>query len=214
MQKTITFNRDTKDFDMFLDGAYVGSRARHLEAEVELDRLAYAAAQHDSDMAIPAQAEILAVCVEQRADAVRQHDDATVRQLDRVIVGVSCGAQLRWVLGDLHIGSVNNPGVIYILSCGRCPCPATKPCWHLKLLDILLEMQDTAAGDADMEADADEWAMQGEDGPIIHLQLYCDPPNEGPSLGDEEGDELPDRARAFGQRLCAARRPLLYAVAA
>jgi hypothetical protein len=41
MQKSITFNRDTKDFDMTLNGEYVGSRERHHEAEVELDRLAY-----------------------------------------------------------------------------------------------------------------------------------------------------------------------------
>jgi len=47
MQKTITYNRDTHDFDMFLDGAYIGSRERHQEAEVELDRVAYEALTHD-----------------------------------------------------------------------------------------------------------------------------------------------------------------------
>ena len=40
MTKQIKFNRDTKDFDMFLDGQYVGSRATHYEAEVALDHLA------------------------------------------------------------------------------------------------------------------------------------------------------------------------------
>jgi hypothetical protein len=46
--KLITYNRSTKDFDMFLDGAYLGSRERHIEAEVELDRLAYEALAHTS----------------------------------------------------------------------------------------------------------------------------------------------------------------------
>lgn len=34
--------------------------------------------------------------------------------------------------------------------------------------------------------------------------VSCDPPGEGPSLGDEEGDTLPSR-RQFGQRLAQAR---------
>lgn len=38
--KDIKRNRLNKDFDMFLDGRYVGSRATYTEAQVELDRLA------------------------------------------------------------------------------------------------------------------------------------------------------------------------------
>lgn len=38
--KTITWDRETKDFRMELDGEYVGhARTKH-EAEIELDRLA------------------------------------------------------------------------------------------------------------------------------------------------------------------------------
>ena len=48
MQKLITYNRANKDFDMFLDGEYQGSRERHIEAEVELDRLAYEALIHSA----------------------------------------------------------------------------------------------------------------------------------------------------------------------
>ena len=40
MQKRIKFNRENKDFDMWLNGQYIGSRPTHHEAEVELDRLA------------------------------------------------------------------------------------------------------------------------------------------------------------------------------
>lgn len=42
MTKRIAYNRDSKDFDMYLDGEYIGSRASHHEAEVELDRVASA----------------------------------------------------------------------------------------------------------------------------------------------------------------------------
>jgi len=156
-------------------------------------------AHYDSDLMIPAAADILVVAKEQRADAVQQHDAATIRQLDRVIVGVACGARIWWDLGDLHVTSVNNPGAEYIVSCGQCNCPAFKPCWHMKLWDILLDMLDTAAGDADMEADADELASY-------------DPPGDNP-LGDEEGDSVPSgRTPAeLGQRLAAMRRVYLEA---
>lgn len=39
--KDIKRNRLNKDYDMFLDGRYVGSRATYTEAQIELDRLAY-----------------------------------------------------------------------------------------------------------------------------------------------------------------------------
>lgn len=43
--KEIKYNRDTKDYDLYLNGEYVGSRSTHFEAEIELDRLAYGLAQ-------------------------------------------------------------------------------------------------------------------------------------------------------------------------
>ena len=46
MTKSITYNRENRDFDMFLDGRYVGSRATYAEAEAELDRLAYEILTH------------------------------------------------------------------------------------------------------------------------------------------------------------------------
>lgn len=39
--KEIRYSRLTKDYDMYLDGEYVGSEASYHAAEVELDRLAY-----------------------------------------------------------------------------------------------------------------------------------------------------------------------------
>lgn len=39
--KWVRYNRETRDFDMYLDGQYVGSRATKLEAETALDTLVY-----------------------------------------------------------------------------------------------------------------------------------------------------------------------------
>lgn len=47
--KEIIRNRLNKDYDMFLDGRYVGSRATHQGAQSELDRLALAELTHPHD---------------------------------------------------------------------------------------------------------------------------------------------------------------------
>lgn len=44
--KEIIRNRASRDYDMFLDGRYVGSRATHQGAQSELDRLAMAELTH------------------------------------------------------------------------------------------------------------------------------------------------------------------------
>lgn len=41
MKKEIRRNKETKDFDMYLQGEYVGSRETPQAAREELDRLAY-----------------------------------------------------------------------------------------------------------------------------------------------------------------------------
>lgn len=41
MHKEITFDRTTKDWAMYLNHEYVGSRSTPEEARTELDRLAY-----------------------------------------------------------------------------------------------------------------------------------------------------------------------------
>lgn len=46
MKKEIKRNRATHDYDMFIDGRYIGSRATHREAELELDRIVLATLQH------------------------------------------------------------------------------------------------------------------------------------------------------------------------
>lgn len=43
--KQIKYNRDSKDFDMYLDGRYIGSRGTHREAEEALDEAAFEVAK-------------------------------------------------------------------------------------------------------------------------------------------------------------------------
>lgn len=45
MQKLIKRNKANRDYDMFLDGRYIGSRDTYRECEVELDRMAFELAQ-------------------------------------------------------------------------------------------------------------------------------------------------------------------------
>lgn len=162
MTKTIRYNRDSRDFDMYLDGEYVGSRATHGEAEPALDAIASAqladAAAAETDLSVPAAAEILAV-VKDRHDAARQAEDfAGARQLDRVRANVARGARLTWSYGDLLIQSVNTPGAVYSVNRSGCTCPngaaGRSACWHLQLHDLLLEMRDDAAATADIAAAA------------------------------------------------------------
>lgn len=80
-----------------------------------------------------------------------------------------------------------------------CSCAAgANMHWPLALI-IGLE---GAHDDMDRYDDGDR---ESEDVPA----LRCDPPNEGPSLGDDEGDSLP--ARPLRDRIVAARRPLFAA---
>lgn len=46
MKKEVKRNRLNKDYDMFLDGRYVGSRETAPAAWAELDRLAFETLQH------------------------------------------------------------------------------------------------------------------------------------------------------------------------
>lgn len=41
MSKQVKFNRATKDFDVYVNSEYVGSRATHAEAEALADEVAY-----------------------------------------------------------------------------------------------------------------------------------------------------------------------------
>ena len=114
-----------------------------------------------TDLTIPPVADILAL-VKERYDAARLHDDYPgAGQLDRVRRSLDRGAALSWSYGDLLIQSVNNPGSVYSVNRAGCTCPngraGRSSCWHVCLFDLLLDMRQTAADSADIEA------KQGED---------------------------------------------------
>jgi len=111
---------------------------------------------HPSDLPIPPASLILARVAELRADATHQRDTERARQLGHLHDALKAGIRMTWVLGDLLVSSASTPGVVYTVSCGDCTCPARKPCKHLALAEVLLDMLDTQAGDADLEADCDE----------------------------------------------------------
>lgn len=105
-------------------------------------------------MNIPPMQSIRDRIADERADAVQAHDEASVRQLDHLIDALKRGMQMTWAMGDLLVSSASTPGVVYTVAGGRCNCPAYKPCKHLKLAELLLDIFETDCETADQEADA------------------------------------------------------------
>lgn len=118
-----------------------------------------------TDLDIPALDTILTIAQERGETAQRYGDDAGVRQLDRLRMNLLKGATLQWHRGDLLIQSVNNPGLVYRVNARGCSCPngmaGRSSCWHVALYDLLIDLQEQAAIDADMQADV--LALQGEE---------------------------------------------------
>ena len=111
----------------------------------------------DTDLTIPPAAEIMDLAAE-RAHIAHHHDDiAGATQLDRVRMNIHNGARLTWHYGDLLIQSVNHPGQVYSVSRRGCTCPngaaGRSTCWHVALYDLLLDLLDERATDADYAAD-------------------------------------------------------------
>jgi hypothetical protein len=109
-----------------------------------------------SDLPIPRLADILDRALDIRASAVRLSDDASIRQLDRLIGKLYDGTRLCWVLGVLHISSPS--GRAYHVSQAGCDCPngtksRARACWHVALHGLLLDMFATQVATADMEAE-------------------------------------------------------------
>lgn len=113
-----------------------------------------------SDLTIPPTANILAL-IKERYDLARLHEDYPgAGQLDRARLNIDRGARLAWSYGDLLIQSVNNPGSVYSVNRAGCTCPNGRAgrasCWHVCLYDLLIELQETAADTADMDAEKAE----------------------------------------------------------
>lgn len=174
-----------------------------------------------SDLTIPPVADILAL-VKERRDLAQLHEDAAgVRQLDRVRMNLLSGARLSWHLGDLLIQSVNTPGAVYSVNRAGCSCPngvaGRASCWHVALYDLLLDLAETAADTADIEAERDD----DDEPPPTPITITSTPGGLALSRGGitivTDAGELvsaierllnppPIDGRAMGQRLAAARQ--------
>jgi hypothetical protein len=193
MIKLITYNRANKDFDMFLDGAFVGSRERHIEAEVELDRLAYEALAHDAgpvDMAVEGALERLAIDNGQHAAVADTKDDRAyfrraATSFGNALIEYKAGvrpeplASGAWLLPSRRPGEA--PHIVRMDGDWTCSCKAQASMhWPIALIIGIEVANDdmTRFDDGDVE----------EDGPIIRLRLVAPAP--------------------LGRRLCAARQRL------
>ena len=155
----------------------------------------------ETDLTIPPITAIRDRASEQRADALRIQDKPTADQLDNLIKALKRNIRMAWNYGDLLVSSASTPGTVYTVSCGVCNCPARKPCKHLKLAEVLIDMLDTLAESADIEADVDDWEFAA-------AMTDHDPPFEDNPLGGDEGDDVP--ARSIGRRLAEARAHYAY----
>jgi hypothetical protein len=109
-----------------------------------------------TDLPIPRVSDILDRALDIRQIAVHRADDATVRQLDRLIEKLPF-AKLCWQLGTLLVSSPS--GGHYRVSRAGCSClnaqrSGKRQCWHVVLHELLLDLFETEVVTLDMEAEA------------------------------------------------------------
>lgn len=103
---------------------------------------------------IPPQAAILDRAIDLRSDAQRQHDAGGARAYAAIIVNVVCHyATLAWDYQYLAVASDSTPGLVYQVSPFGCSCEARKPCYHMRLRELLIGIMETEAETADQEAE-------------------------------------------------------------
>jgi hypothetical protein len=116
-----------------------------------------------TDLTIPPAASILDRACELLGSAYRLQDDASARQLERLITQIPA-ASLCWAMGVLHVGSPS--GNTYQVTRAGCSCPngvkcGKRQCWHVAAFELLLDMFDedcvTADNDAEDRAGRGGW---------------------------------------------------------
>lgn len=111
-----------------------------------------------SDLFIPRLSDILDRACESLGSAYRLQDDASARQLERLIKNLP-GATLCWQLGTLIVFSPS--GSQYRVTRAGCSCPNgtkshSRQCWHVATFELLLDMFETDCDTADMEAEREQ----------------------------------------------------------
>ena len=108
-----------------------------------------------TDILLPRATDIIARALDIRGIAVHRADDATVRQLDRLMEKLPF-ARMSWDLGALVVKSPS--GGQYRITRAGCNCPNgqkcdRRQCWHVCLFELILDMFETACDTLDMEAE-------------------------------------------------------------
>jgi len=185
MQKLITYNRANKDFDMFLDGRHIGSRERHIEAEVELDRVAYEAMTHTAgpvDAAVEGALERLACDNGGHAATAETKDDRayfrrTATSYTNALIEYRNGVRPELLASGAYLLPSRRPGeaphIVRMDGDWICSCKAQASMhWPIALI-IGIEVAN------DDMTRFDDGPAEEEDGPIVHLHLYAVPSQLG-----------------------------------
>lgn len=109
-----------------------------------------------SDLPIPRMADIIARALDYRASAERLKDMLLIDRIDRLINDKLPTARLCWELGTLLVSSPS--GHTYHVSRSGCDCinaqrSGKRACWHLLIHELLLDLFETEAETADMQAE-------------------------------------------------------------
>jgi len=172
------------------DGRHVGSRERHIEAEVELDRLAFEALAHESgpvELAVEGALERLACDNGQHAAVAETKDDRAyfrraATSFGNALIEYKAGirpellASGAWLLPSRRPGEA--PHIVRMDGDWICSCKAQSSMhWSIALIIGIEVAHD------DMER-FDDPPAEEEDGPVIHLHLYVAPAQLGRRIAD------------------------------
>jgi hypothetical protein len=155
--KAIEFNGD--DYDMFFDGAYIGSRGTRHEAEEVIDRHAYQLISRGNRR--PAEAAPVVAVDDEPSTPIRVDVvlDALVDAYDAALLKTAGDSRWHnavttafdWLLqqdsldyadGVLHVPSASSE-TVYHVGTGVCQCESHKrgnPCWHRAARRLVVEV--------------------------------------------------------------------------
>ena len=174
--KTITYDRETRDFAMYLDGELVGYEATRRAAEDALDALVYellrrgnVAPPAPAPDAAPAPADVAAACLaiaEECRDAAAGHTAQGNGEAARDLAAAARAAtkaafyavepeRARWVGSTLLVSSATAGGVVHAVTPAGCSCEAGgrgRPCWHAALRQGHERAEDLRGADGDARA--------------------------------------------------------------
>jgi hypothetical protein len=118
-----------------------------------------------SDLSIPPALDILARAADLRRDYQRQHDASAVKALNAIIATVVCDYDvLSWDGPYLAVASESEVGKAHQVSAFGCSCEARRPCYHMRLRELLIGLMETEAETMDMEASNDEDGTMNDEG--------------------------------------------------